>query len=160
MEPADETTNEDDRPTERFGPVRIDHVELYVSEREAATEWYSRVLGLHVLDEFREWASGGGPLILSGDNGDTKLALFEGSPRGDREAVSHGRVAFRVGGDEFADFLDRVDELDLAAVDGDPVEPDDVVDHGLSHSLYFADPDGNALEVTTYDPVAFDADDP
>jgi catechol-2,3-dioxygenase len=34
---------------------------------------------------------------------------------------------------------------------GGPVKP---VDHGLAWSLYFADPDGNPYEITTYDHAA------
>ena len=33
----------------------------------------------------------------------------------------------------------------------DKVTRADVVDHDLSYSLYFDDPDGNKLEITSYD---------
>ena len=61
--------------------LQIDHVELFVPDRYEAARWYERVLGLRVVPEFEPWATGGGPLMISTDEGNTKLALFEGRLR-------------------------------------------------------------------------------
>ncbi len=65
-----------------FHVLQIDHVELFVPDRHEAAGWYQRVLGLAVLPEYQEWATDqGGPLMISSDDGNTKLALFEGQPQ-------------------------------------------------------------------------------
>lgn len=128
----------------------VDHVELYVADAPAAADWYERVLGVAPDDAFATWwETGTGPLVLSA--GDTKLALFERASATRREDVSPRRVAFGTDADGFLDFLDRLPELELTDSDGDRVTRADVSDHRLSYSLYFTDPDGNALELTTND---------
>ena len=63
----------------RFRVLQIDHVELFVPDRREAADWYQRILGLEVVPEYQEWAAvPGGPLMISSDDGNTKLALFEG----------------------------------------------------------------------------------
>lgn len=126
----------------------IDHVELVVLDRDEAARWYERVLGLTVCAEYAFWADEGGPLMISSDDGRTKLALFEGTPR---HAPSPKRIAFRTDADGFQRFLDRLPALDLVDGDGHRVTKTDIVDHDASVSLYFRDPYGTPLEVTTYD---------
>lgn len=126
----------------------IDHVELVVPDRDEAARWYERVLGLTVCAEYAFWAEEGGPLMISSDDGWTKLALFEGDHR---TAPVPKRVAFRINGDGFLCFLARLPELDLVDGDDRRVTEADIVDHDVSVSLYFRDPYGTPLEVTTYD---------
>jgi catechol 2,3-dioxygenase-like lactoylglutathione lyase family enzyme len=46
--------------------LQIDHVEMFVPNREETAQWYRDVLGLEVVEEFRFWAAGdGGPLMIS-----------------------------------------------------------------------------------------------
>ncbi|WP_318567379.1 VOC family protein [Salinigranum marinum] len=129
----------------------IDHVELFVADWDDAAAWYERVLGLAPDVSFEEWwATGRGPLVLSVDD-TTKLALFERETATRGQAVSPHRIAFQTDAAGFLSFVDRLDTLDLTNRDGEPVSPADVVDHDLSYSLYFTDPDGNWLELTTND---------
>lgn len=129
----------------------VDHVELYVTDWDDAASWYERVLGFTPDPSFEEWwETESGPLMLSVDD-TTKLALFERESATRGEAVSPHRIAFRTDGDGFLTFIDRLETLDLTDRNGDRVTPEDVVDHDLSYSLYFTDPDGNWLELTTND---------
>ncbi|WP_276259462.1 VOC family protein [Haloglomus litoreum] len=129
----------------------VDHVELFVSDAEAAADWYERVLGVTRASAFAEWwETGQGPLMLSVDD-TTKLALFERKTASRGGDVSPHRVAFGIDGDGFLSFLDDLDGLGLTDRHGDAVTRADAVDHGLSYSLYFTDPDGNWLELTTND---------
>jgi catechol 2,3-dioxygenase-like lactoylglutathione lyase family enzyme len=131
-----------------FRVQRIDHVEMFVPDRFEAAAWYERVLGLEVVPEYRFWADDPrGPLMISSDGGATKLALFEGAPPGRAPTSGFRRVAFRVTGRGFQEFLRRLPELNL----GLPPGMDAVVDHDKSYSVYFSDPWGHPLEVTTYD---------
>jgi catechol 2,3-dioxygenase-like lactoylglutathione lyase family enzyme len=132
--------------------IRIDHVELFVPDRREASEWYRRVLGLEVVPEYEHWASDPrGPLMISSDGGDTKLALFEGPPQGSRETAGFHLVAFRMDARGFRDFLYRLDSLELMNHRGQRVTAALVSDHTAAWSIYFSDPYGHRLEVTTYE---------
>ncbi len=137
----------------RFRVDSIDHVELFVPDRRAAAEWYSRALGLEICSDFEFWADdAGGPLMIATADGRTKLALFTGTPC-DSQSDSAGfrRVAFRVDGDGFVAFVQSAGERGLRDADGGALSALKVVDHQSALSVYFRDPWGHALEVTTYD---------
>lgn len=129
--------------------MRVDHIELFVPDRDRAAEWYSAVLGLQPLAAFAHWAQDG-PLMLSGDGGATKLALFIGPPQGEQAVIGWRRVAFGVDGEAFIAFLRRLADTPLYH-HGRRVLAKHVVDHGAAFSIYFSDPFGNPLELTTYD---------
>jgi len=126
----------------------LDHVELFVPDRAQAADWYALVLGCRPVPGTEEWAATSqGPLMLSPDGGRTKLALFTGQPQGKRPTAGFHRVAFRLRGTDWLAFTARVKELGLTE-DGGPAR---VVDHTGAWSIYFTDPFGHHLEVTTYD---------
>ena len=132
--------------------MRVDHVELFVPDRYSAAAWYRKILGFEILPEHEHWAENpGGPLMISADGGDTKLALFTGTPQGDRTTAGYHLVAFRVSADEFKDFLARLPGLELKDHMGRHVTTDLMVDHQQAYSLYFNDPFGHRLELTTYE---------
>jgi len=128
----------------------IDHVELYVPDQYEAAEWYRQLFGLEILTDFEFWAEDG-PLMISSDDGHTKLALFRGEPPGWKPPNGFQRVAFSVDGQGFLAFLNRLAEHPVYNHQGQPAHNLEVVDHELSYSLYFCDPYGNRYEVTTYD---------
>lgn len=130
-----------------FRVQQIDHVELYVPDRHAAARWYAAVFGLSVVRDFEHWAITGGPLMVSSDGGNTKLALFTGDPK----AAPCKRIAFRVSGPDYLVFLQRLATQPLTHDSGAPLTPGHIVDHDKSWSIYFVDPWGNRFEVTTYD---------
>ena len=134
-----------------FKVLQIDHVELFVPDRYEAARWYESTLGLQPVPECEPWAVDGGPLMISSDGGSTKLALFEGQPVPAGQQAAFRRVAFRVTGSGFAEFLRRLPDLALKDSRQRPVTPDSVVDHQQAYSIYFDDPYGHMLEVTTYD---------
>ena len=140
------------RSVNAFRATQIDHVELFVPDRHEAAGWYQRVLGLEILPEYQEWAADPhGPLMISSDAGGTKLALFEGQPQGPRPASGFHLVAFRASADGFLEFLRRLGDLELTDHRDRRVTSDSVVDHEKAYSVYFSDPYGHRLEVTSYD---------
>ena len=129
----------------------LDHVHVAVRDRQDAAAWYGRVLGLVPAPEHAGWARDPqGPLFLATPEGAHCLALFRREP----ETAGDHTVAFRTDGVAFARFRDSLGRLGLRDRRGEQVGPGDVVDHAGAVSLYFCDPDGNRLELTTYDPVA------
>ena len=85
--------------------------------------------------------------MISPDEGRTKLALFAGEPHGGRPTAGFHRVAFRLSGEEWLAFVARLSALGL----GEDRQAPRVVDHTGAWSVYFRDPWGHHLEVTTYD---------
>jgi catechol 2,3-dioxygenase-like lactoylglutathione lyase family enzyme len=143
--------------------MTIDHVELFVPDREEAAAWYGQVLGLEPVREYRQWADDPrGPLMISSDGGRTKLALFTGQPRGSRQQQQAGeeptagfhRVAFSVTADGFVRCLKHLEALMVRDARGGIVTRASVVDHEQAYSVYFCDPYGHRLEITTYDYAA------
>ena len=119
----------------------VDHVHVFVADRSAAEAWYADVLGMKALPEFRHWAADGGPLTLADAGGTVHIALFERPTQPHRSTV-----ALRTSAAGLAAWRRHLTEQ--------MGEPPSVEDHEQSISLYFADPDGNPYEITSYEAAA------
>jgi catechol 2,3-dioxygenase-like lactoylglutathione lyase family enzyme len=130
---------------------QIDHVHVHVRDRDAAARWFADVLGLRRDARFASWAEDpDGPLMLATASGDTRVALFR--DHGAEQPGARARtLAFRIGAAGFLAFAGRLPDSRIGADLGRPLAPGDVVDHELAWSFYFRDPDGNRIELTTYD---------
>ena len=136
----------------QFQVEQVDHIEISVPDRREAAGWYERILGLRIVPEFEHWATNPqGPLMISTPKGETKLALFEGQPQGNRKTAGYHLVAFRVNGGQFLKFRELLSTLRLKNAEGNLVTKEKVSDHQGSYSIYFCDPYGHRLEITTYD---------
>ena len=122
---------------------RIDHVHVFVANRERSERWYREVLGLSRLAALEFWAPDGGPLTLANESGTVHLALFERPPQLCRSVVALG-----VDADAFVRWRTH-----LGRVLG---RQPDLQDHRVSWSIYFTDPDGNPFEITSYDYAALE----
>jgi catechol-2,3-dioxygenase len=120
---------------------RVDHVHVFVSDRMASEQWYAKVMGLRRVKELEFWAADGGPLTIANPSGTIHLALFERPA--DR---CRSTIALAADAASFGEWRAHLSES-LAR----PIDP---VDHQLSWSLYFSDPDGNPFEITSYDYAA------
>lgn len=110
----------------------IDHVHVHVANREAAAEWFERVLGLQIAAEFISWAKDPhGPLFLVTREGVRCLALFE-DPNTKKNRKGNNTIAFKVGARDFMELVRHLDELQLTKTDGSKLSRKDVVDHELS----------------------------
>ena len=130
----------------------IDHVELFVPDRREAARWYHEALGVSVLPEYERWSEDPrGPLMISCDGGRTMLALFQGDPERGRPAGGFRRVAFRADAESFLELRHHLLSLGVFDERGGELSELTAVDHDGAFSMYFCDPWGHRLEVTTYE---------
>jgi catechol 2,3-dioxygenase-like lactoylglutathione lyase family enzyme len=121
----------------------LDHVALAVRDVERSADWYVEVLG---FERRYQGMWEGVPVFVA--RGETALALFPaaidhpnpaGGPRR-REGILHLAL--------------RADRKNFVAAQRDLTNrgiPFHFTDHEISHSIYFRDPDGHELEITTYE---------
>ncbi|MEM6933856.1 MAG: VOC family protein [Pseudomonadota bacterium] len=122
----------------------LDHVHLYVADPEAAAAWYNRVLGLRVLPSSARLSGG---KYMATPRGQYCATIFTGRPPSDGDHTT----AFRVTGRLFIGFGEQLPHGEVRARSGTSLRASDAADHDLAFSYYFQDPDGNHLELTTYD---------
>ena len=129
----------------------IDHVAMSVRDVEAAAKWYIDVLGF----ERRHQGMWDGVPVFIG-KGTTSLALFPARPnekpirqetdspwrRSSAGGVRMLHLALRA---NRQNFLVAQEELKQRGIRFE------FQDHEISHSIYFCDPDGHKLEITTYE---------
>ena len=122
----------------------LDHVHIYVADPDAAANWYGRVLGLTVLASSTRLEDG---KYMATPRGQYCATIFKGQPPSDGDHTS----AFRVNGRTFISFGEALPHADVLGRNTRLLEKADAADHVLAWSFYFQDPDGNHLEITTYD---------
>ena len=120
----------------------IDHVALAVRDVEEAANWYADVLG---FERRYEGMWDGIPTFIG--KGNTAIALFPARGGDSKPAARTGEIrmlhlAFRANRENF---LGAQQELKKRGIKFE------FQDHEISHSIYFRDPDGHELEITTYE---------
>src|SRR5438093_12856063 len=118
----------------------IDHVAVGVRDVEHSAKWYIEVLG---FERLYEGVWNGVPTFVG--KGNTGLALFPASQETkplDRRDIRMLHLAFRASRENFLAAQRELEERGIKF---------EFKDHEISHSIYFRDPDGHALEITTYE---------
>ncbi len=120
-----------------FRTQGLDHVAITVSDLDRSERFFIEVLALERVHP--EWDP---PRIVASEASGLALFPAEGED-GASPAPSHfHHIAFRV---DRAAFEAAQAELGERAIEFT------FSDHGTAHSIYFADPDGHRLELTTYE---------
>jgi catechol 2,3-dioxygenase-like lactoylglutathione lyase family enzyme len=126
-----------------FWVRHIDHVALTVKDVERSVAWYWDVLGL-VRRHENVWGSE--PAFMYA--GKTGVALFPAATGNLKPAPEHGmsavmrHLAFQVDLENFRRAQSDLRERGI---------PFHFEDHQISHSIYFNDPDGYEIELTTHE---------
>lgn len=129
----------------------IDHVELFVSDLDEAVHWYGETFGFTPVKKYSEWV-GNGPFMIAANDDSTMIALFEGDAQGSHPSRGLHRLAFQTDAEGFIEFVeDSESAIDVYDEYGSRISELEPVDHDLTYSVYFRDPFGNRLEVTTED---------
>jgi len=119
----------------------LDHVALSVRDVESSAKWYADVLG---FERQHEGLWNGVPVFVGNEN--AAIALFPF--RGDKEAKSSST------GPRMLHFALRANRLNFLAAQEELKKRSiefEFQDHEVSHSIYFRDPDGHEVEITTYE---------
>lgn len=123
--------------------TELGHIVLYVRDIEAASAFYGEVLGWPLVAS----AQLNGTEVRAFSTGRThhELALFEVGPdaaplpTGPRLGMYHFGVKVGDSDDELRTLHARIRQRDVTVVGS--------ADHGITHSLYVLDPDGNEVEL-------------
>jgi catechol 2,3-dioxygenase-like lactoylglutathione lyase family enzyme len=120
----------------------IDHVALAVHDIEQSAKWYIDVLGFERLHEGM-WDHV--PTFIG--KGNTGIALFPmsshaGPASSARSGIRMLHLAFRANRENFLAAQRKLKKRGIKF---------EFQDHEISHSIYFRDPDGHQLEITTYE---------
>jgi len=118
----------------------LHHVNLKTTRLQAMIDWYATAIGTEVVfqNEVAAW--------LSNDGANHRIALlafpgYEDDPDKERRTGIH-HTAY-----EFASFDDLI--TTYARLKGEGITPVACLDHGMTTSMYYRDPDGNRVELQT-----------
>jgi catechol 2,3-dioxygenase len=117
---------------------KLHHVTIKTSHLDKMIEWYGLVIGAKVnfRDKVAAWTTN--------DDANHRIAFLAVPGLGDdAEKIKHNGMhhcAFEY--DNFADLMASYDRLRKAGI-----EPAFCLDHGLTISLYYKDPEGNFVEL-------------
>jgi catechol 2,3-dioxygenase len=117
---------------------RLHHINLKTTRLQAMVDWYVKVVGAEVAFQFP------GGAWLTNDGANHRVA-FLSSPQmsDDPEKLVH------TGMHHSAFEYNSVDDLlaTYVRLKGEGIEPHATLDHGMTTSFYYADPDGNSVEL-------------
>ncbi len=128
-------------------PERIAHVVLKVRSLEQSKKFYTETLGMHVMKEVPQIRA----VFLSFNGRDHhEIALFEigekaDAPKPNQTGMLHFAMRLRTEEELLAAYTElKQKEIPVSFT----------VNHGVSKSIYFRDPDNNELEVYTDNSIA------
>ena len=119
---------------------RLDHVSINVRDRTASIAWYRDTLGLEQRNEPTEASE---PVFMGAFG--ACIALFQSeveSPPRAPESSGVRHVAFALSAEGLEEARSHL------TATGASFRPED---HGSALSIYLPDPDGNMIELTTYE---------
>ena len=114
----------------------LDHVALRVKDLKRSEDWYGKTLG---LKKVLPAAWGNYPIFMVAEN-NTGVALFPSEKTTEKMIRKVDHFAFRIHLQEFQQTQEHLNGLGIEF---------QFQDHVYFHSIYFEDPDGHTVEITT-----------
>lgn len=126
-----------DKDAGKKNPV-LHHVNLKTPRLQEMIDWYKTVTGTQPLHQFE------GGAWASNDEANHRVALIT-SP----EVIDDPQKVMRAGMHHMAFEYDTLDDLliNFERLEGLGIEPHLTLDHGMTTSFYYLDPDGNSVEL-------------
>jgi catechol 2,3-dioxygenase-like lactoylglutathione lyase family enzyme len=121
--------------------LTLSHAVLHVRDMETMVDWYTKVLGFEVTDRGPMGPNAPEIVFLSQDPGEHHQLAFAAVPPGEKAPGALNHLAFRAEG------LDEVRALVAAIVADGRGRAPAPMPHGNTWSAYFADPEGNGVEI-------------
>jgi catechol-2,3-dioxygenase len=119
-----------------MSPKKLSHIVLQTNRRREMIDWYCIVLGAEILYEAERIS------FISYDDEHHRVAFLDPGPLTERQPDAAGlnHVAFTFG--DLDDLIDNYQRLkDLG------IRPHRCVNHGVTTSMYYQDPDHNQVEL-------------
>ena len=116
---------------------RVGHVVLYVSDVQAAVDFYRDALGMETV----RYDAERGMAFMSFGTQHHDIGLFKVRGEETKGNLGLGHIAFTINGG-----IKELEELHGRLV-SNGAEVRSLTDHGMTKSVYFQDPDGNRLEI-------------
>jgi catechol-2,3-dioxygenase len=125
-------------------PKKLSHLVLQTNRRDQMVAWYCKVLGAELLFQNKHIA------FISYDDEHHRVAFVDPGPLAEK-APAEGKTA-RAGGEvglhHVAFTFDPVDLADhYEALKAQGIAPHRCVNHGMTTSMYYYDPDRNQVEL-------------
>jgi catechol-2,3-dioxygenase len=117
-------------------PKKLSHIVLQTNRRREMIDWYCTVLGAEILYEAERIS------FISYDDEHHRMAFLDPGPLAERQPDAAGlnHVAFTFGSlDDLTENYLRLKELGI--------RPHRCVNHGVTTSMYYQDPDNNQVEL-------------
>ncbi len=124
---------------------RVDHIHVFVSDRDASVQWYQDVLGFDPVSRLAVWATETGPLTVADANEHVCIALFKQGEQAqiEKSKPNHSTVAIAVDAEAFLAWVKHLNQALNTKLT--------VYDLKLAWSVFINDLDGNPYEITCYD---------
>lgn len=119
-----------------IGIERVGHIVLRVADVDTSVAFYRDVLGMETMRH-----NSGTAAFMSFGTLHHDIGLFKDTGDHTRGSLGLAHVALRLTGGD-AELRIAYDTLKASGV-----VIDHTADHGMTHSVYFLDPDGNTLEI-------------
>ena len=117
-------------------PKKLSHIVLQTNRRREMIDWYCTVLGAEILYEAERIS------FISYDDEHHRVAFLDPGPLTERrpDAAGLNHVAFTFGDvDDLIDNYQRLKDIGI--------RPHRCVNHGVTTSMYYHDPDHNQVEL-------------
>src|SRR5713226_3347310 len=117
-------------------PKKLSHIVLQTNRRREMIDWYCTVLGAEILYEAERIS------FISYDDEHHRVAFLDPGPLAERQPDAAGlnHVAFTFGGlDDLTENYQRLNAIGI--------RPHRCVNHGVTTSMYYHDPDHNQVEL-------------